>query len=114
MYQNRGLDIPFDEDFGALGPAQRQLVAIARAVAAESARARFFDEPTASLSAGVGGRRRLFAVIERLRQRGVGILYISHRLGDIRRIADRIVILRNGRRVADRRSPSTSPPPCRR
>ena len=97
-----GLDIPFDEDFGALGPAQRQLVAIARAVAAE-APALILDEPTASLSAAEA--ERLFAVIERLRQRGVGILYISHRLGDIRRIADRIVILRNGRRVAEQAQP---------
>jgi simple sugar transport system ATP-binding protein len=97
-----GLDIPLDQDFGALGPAHRQLVAIARAVAAE-APLLILDEPTASLSAHEADR--LFGTIDRLRQRGVGVLYISHRLGDIRRIADRIVVLRNGQRVADQSQP---------
>jgi ABC-type branched-subunit amino acid transport system ATPase component len=92
-----GFDAPLDQDFGALGPAHRQLVAIARAVAAE-APVLILDEPTASLSAPEA--ERLFTVVDRLRGRGVGVLYISHRLGDIRRIADRIVVLRNGRRVA--------------
>jgi simple sugar transport system ATP-binding protein len=92
-----GFDAPLDQDFGALGPAHRQLVAIARAVAAE-APVLILDEPTASLSAPEA--QRLFTVVDRLRGRGVGVLYISHRLGDIRRIADRIVVLRNGRRVA--------------
>jgi simple sugar transport system ATP-binding protein len=97
-----GFDAPIEQDFGALGPAHRQLVAIARAVAAEAS-VLILDEPTASLSALEA--ERLFAVIDRLRGRGVGVLYISHRLGDIRRIADRIVILRNGRRVADQARP---------
>jgi simple sugar transport system ATP-binding protein len=97
-----GFDAPIEQDFAALGPAHRQLVAIARAVAAEASTL-ILDEPTASLSASEADR--LFAVIDRLRGRGVGVLYISHRLGDIRRIADRIVILRNGRRVADQARP---------
>jgi simple sugar transport system ATP-binding protein len=92
-----GFDGPLDQDFGVLGPAHRQLVAIARAVAAEAPML-ILDEPTASLSAPEADR--LFAVVDRLRARGVGVLYISHRLGDIRRIADRIVVLRNGRLVA--------------
>jgi simple sugar transport system ATP-binding protein len=97
-----GFDAPLDQDFGALGPAHRQLVAIARAVAAE-APVLILDEPTASLSAPEADR--LFAVVDQLRERGVGILYISHRLGDIRRTADRIVVLRNGHRVADQAKP---------
>jgi simple sugar transport system ATP-binding protein len=97
-----GLDAPLDLDFGALGPAHRQLVAIARAVAADAS-VLILDEPTASLSALEAAR--LFSVIDRLRGRGVGVLYISHRLGDIRRIADRIVLLRNGRAVADQVKP---------
>jgi simple sugar transport system ATP-binding protein len=97
-----GLDAPLNQDFGALGPAHRQLVAIARAVAADAPLV-ILDEPTASLSALEA--ERLFSVIDRLRRRGVGVLYISHRLGDIRRIADRIVILRNGRGVADQAKP---------
>jgi len=97
-----GLDVALEEDFAVLGPAQRQLVAIARAVAAK-ARALLFDEPTASLSSAES--QRLFEVIDRLRARGVAILYISHRLSDLRRVADRIVILRNGRRVAEQSGP---------
>jgi simple sugar transport system ATP-binding protein len=97
-----GLEIPLDRDFGELGPAQRQLVAIARAVAAR-ALVLIFDEPTASLSAAEA--ERLFNVIARLRERGVAILYISHRLGDLRRIADRIVVLRNGQRVSEQAKP---------
>jgi simple sugar transport system ATP-binding protein len=97
-----GFDAPLEQDFGALGPAHRQLVAIARAVAAE-APVLILDEPTASLSAPEADR--LFAVLDRLRGRGVGVLYISHRLGDIRRIADRIVVLRNGRLVAGQEKP---------
>src|SRR5579863_57262 len=68
-----------------MGPAQRQLVVIARAVAAE-APSLIFEEPTASLSASEA--ERLFAVIDRLRGRGVAALYISHRLGDLRRVAE--------------------------
>jgi simple sugar transport system ATP-binding protein len=97
-----GLDLPLDRSFGELGPAQRQLIAIARAVATD-AKVLIFDEPTASLAAAEA--ERLFAVIDSLRARGVGALYISHRLGDIKRIADRIVVLRNGRRVADQERP---------
>jgi simple sugar transport system ATP-binding protein len=97
-----GLDIPLTQDFGSLGPAHRQLVAIARAVAKEAPLV-IFDEPTASLSAAES--ERLFEVIAGLKKRGVGVLYISHRLGDIRRIADRVVILRNGRYVSEQRRP---------
>jgi simple sugar transport system ATP-binding protein len=96
------LDIPLDQDFGALGPAHCQLVAIARAVAADASTL-ILDEPTASLSPTEADR--LFTVVDRLRGRGVGVLYISHRLGDIRRVADRIVVLRNGRVVADQVKP---------
>ncbi|WP_158816743.1 sugar ABC transporter ATP-binding protein [Methylocapsa sp. S129] len=97
-----GLDLPLDRQFGDLGPAQRQLVAIARA-AATDAKVLILDEPTASLAAAEADR--LFEIIDRVRSRGVGVLYISHRLGDIKRIADRIVVLRNGRRVADQTKP---------
>ena len=80
-----GLDIPLERDFGELGPAHRQLVAIARAVAAEAS-VLVLDEPTATLAATEAAR--LFEVIARLRARGVGILYISHRLADISKVAD--------------------------
>jgi ABC-type sugar transport system ATPase subunit len=97
-----GLELELERDFGELGPAHRQLVAIARAVAA-SAAILILDEPTASLSTAEAAR--LFSVVDRLRGLGVGILYISHRLDDIRRLADRIVVLRNGQIVANQVRP---------
>jgi simple sugar transport system ATP-binding protein len=99
---NAGLDLPLDRDFEKLGPGHRQLVAIARAVATKAS-ILIFDEPTASL--GAIEAARLFAVIDRLRASGVGILYISHRLADLRRVADRLVILRNGQIVAQQARP---------
>jgi len=97
-----GLDVPLDRDFGELGPAYRQLVAIARAVAADAS-VLIFDEPTATLAATEA--ERLFEVIEQLRAVGVGVLYISHRLADIKRVADRIAVMRNGRLVAEQVQP---------
>ncbi|MBV8587525.1 MAG: sugar ABC transporter ATP-binding protein, partial [Verrucomicrobia bacterium] len=76
------LEIPLERDFDELGPAHRQLIAIARAVQA-NASVLILDEPTASLAAAEAAR--LFSIVDRLRTRGVGILYISHRLEDIRR-----------------------------
>lgn len=96
------LDLPLELDFGELGPAHRQLIAIARAVAGNASML-ILDEPTASLAATEA--ERLFDVIDRLRTRGVGILYISHRLADIRRVANRIVVLRNGQLVANQSRP---------
>ena len=97
-----GLDLPLDRDFGELGPGHRQLIAVARAVAAKAS-ILIFDEPTASL--GAAEAATLFEVIDRLRLRGAGILYISHRLADLRRLANRVVILRNGQMVAQQSPP---------
>src|SRR5260221_5077635 len=97
-----GFELSLERDFEELGPAHRHLVAIARAVAG-NASVLILDEPTASLSAVEAAR--LFPVVDRLRSLGVGILYISHRLEDIRRIADRIVVLRNGQVVANQTRP---------
>ncbi|MBZ5582919.1 MAG: sugar ABC transporter ATP-binding protein [Acidobacteriia bacterium] len=82
---------------GGLSIAVRQLVEIARALACE-ARLIVMDEPTAPLS----GREtaRLMDVIGRLRDRGVSIIYITHRLGEIYDCADRVTVLRDGERVA--------------
>ncbi|MCJ2055080.1 sugar ABC transporter ATP-binding protein [Methylobacterium sp. J-048] len=89
-----GLDLDLSRTLGTLSIAERQLVAIARAVAHDPT-VLILDEPTASLSAPES--ERLFTVLDRLRDRGVALLYISHRTGDLRRIADRIVVLRDGR-----------------
>ncbi|WP_099825430.1 sugar ABC transporter ATP-binding protein [Oceaniglobus indicus] len=88
-----GLDLDVTAPMADLGLADRQMIAIARAMA-KSPRVLILDEPTSSLSATEA--ERLFALIDRLRETGVAILYISHRVSDIRRIADRIVSMRDG------------------
>ena len=88
-----GLDISLDAEISELSLADRQMVAIARAMAHEP-KVLILDEPTSSLSSAEANR--LFSVIDRLREEGVAILYISHRMSDIRRLADRIVCLRDG------------------
>lgn len=88
-----GLDVDVRAIVGDLGVAERQLIAIARAMA-QDPKLLILDEPTSSLSAAEADR--LFGVLDRLRETGVAILYISHRMSDIRRIADRIVSMRDG------------------
>ncbi|BCH20417.1 sugar ABC transporter ATP-binding protein [Mesorhizobium sp. L-8-3] len=91
--ERMGLDIDLDAAIPDLSLADRQMVAIARAMAHEP-KVLILDEPTSSLSSAEASR--LFALIDRLRAHGVAILYISHRMSDIRRLADRIVSLRDG------------------
>jgi len=76
--------------------AQRQLVEIARALAAES-EVIIMDEPTSSLS--VKEAEEFFQVVHRLKAKGVSIIYISHRLEELHEVADRITILRDGRKM---------------
>lgn len=88
-----GLEFNLSAPVRDLSLADRQMVAIARAMA-HAPRLLILDEPTSSLSHAEA--RRLFALIDRLREQGVAVLYISHRMSDIRRLADRIVSLRDG------------------
>jgi rhamnose transport system ATP-binding protein len=78
---------------------EQQLVEIAKAIGAE-AKILFMDEPSASLTEREV--ERLFAVIARLREHGVGIVYISHRLDEIFAVADRVTVLRDGESVSTR------------
>ncbi|MGV9378149.1 sugar ABC transporter ATP-binding protein [Nonomuraea sp. NPDC003707] len=86
-----------DEPIAHLTRAERSLVAIARALATH-ARIIVLDEPTASLPAAEC--ERLFDVLRTLRDRGHGILYVSHRLDEVYRIADRVAVLRDGHLVS--------------
>jgi len=81
---------------GTLGVAARQLVEIARALSS-SARILTLDEPTAVLSAEE--RARLFETVAELKRRGLLVLFVSHRLDEVFEIADRVTVLRNGKRV---------------
>lgn len=81
---------------GSLGIAEQQLVEIARSVAL-GARVLVLDEPTSSLTRA--DIRRLFAMLHRLRQQQIGIIYISHFLEEVREISDRFTVLRDGASV---------------
>ncbi|HMQ54423.1 MAG TPA: ATP-binding cassette domain-containing protein, partial [Anaerolineae bacterium] len=78
---------------------QRQAVAIARAVYWK-ARLMIMDEPTAALA--VPEQRKVHELVRTLRERGVPVIIISHNLQDVFAVADRIVVMRRGRKVADR------------
>jgi ribose transport system ATP-binding protein len=90
---------------GTLSVAAQQLVEIARALVS-NARLIVFDEPTSSLSER--DTARLFAVIARLRARGLSIVYISHFLDEVRRISGRYTVLRDGLTVASGRMEGTT------
>jgi ribose transport system ATP-binding protein len=81
---------------GRLSVGAQQLVEVARALVSD-ARVLVFDEPTSSLTERDAAR--LFAVIDRLRERGLAIVYISHFLEEVRRVAQRYTVLRDGRSV---------------
>lgn len=102
ILQEAGFDLPLDRDFEALGTADRQMVAIARALS-QKARLLILDEPTASLS--IREAERLYDILRQLKARGIAILYISHRTADLAALADRVVILRGGRNVGAFRRP---------
>ncbi len=80
-----------------LSPAQKQLVEICRAIHAASSLL-IFDEPTSSLSEAETGE--VFRIVRALKQRGMGVIYITHRMEELRAIGDRVTILRDGRTVA--------------
>ena len=81
-----------------LSTANQQLIEIAKALTLD-AKLLILDEPTAAL--GGAETRLLFAQIEKLKSEGVGIIYISHRLEEIKQIADRIVVMRDGDKVEE-------------
>jgi ribose transport system ATP-binding protein len=81
-----------------LSPGQRQRVEIARALSLD-AKVLLLDEPTAALSES--DAERLFALLQELRGQGLGMVYVSHRLGEVLQITTRIVCLRDGEKVAE-------------
>ncbi len=94
-----GASIDPDVRIQSLTRTEKSLVAIARALAAE-AEILVLDEPTASLPADEVVR--LFAALRRLRAHGVGMIYVSHRLDEVFDIADRMVVLRDGKVAGER------------
>ena len=90
-------DMPLDTEVGRLSVGAQQVVEIARGLVSE-ARVMIFDEPTSSLSRH--DVERLFDILHRLKQNGLAVIYISHFLEEVRRVADRYVVLRDGQSVA--------------
>ncbi len=80
-----------------LNPAQKQLVEICRAIHSASSLL-IFDEPTSSLASEESAE--VFRIVRTLRDRGMGVIYITHRMEELRAVGDRVTILRDGRTVA--------------
>jgi ribose transport system ATP-binding protein len=92
-----GLRVDPGTPVARLSVAARQQVEIAKALSL-AARILLLDEPTAAL--GTAESERLFAIVADLRQHGVAFVYITHRLAEVPRVGDRLVVMRDGRRVA--------------
>ena len=93
------VDLPLDQPMRTLSVAQMQAVEIAKALGQE-ARLVIMDEPTAALSDREA--ESLFAAIRLLKQRGVAIVYVTHKMDEVFAIADTVTVLRDGRHIATR------------
>lgn len=91
-----GIDIDLDARAGSLPVAMQQMVEIVRALNLES-KILIFDEPTSSLS--MQDVNQLFELIETLKKKGIGMVYISHRMDEIYRVSDRITLMRDGKHI---------------
>ena len=96
LFERLGVEIPLDVPCRQLSVAQQQLVEIAK-VLSQQVRILVLDEPSAALTPQEVAK--LFAIIRDLREQGIGIIYISHRLDEISEIADTIHVLRDGQPV---------------
>lgn len=88
-----------------LSPSQRQLVEIAKALS-QQVRILILDEPTSSLT--ISEARQLFKILHRLAERGVAVIYVTHRLAEVFEVADRVTVLKDGRVTGVRRIVETT------
>jgi ribose transport system ATP-binding protein/rhamnose transport system ATP-binding protein len=104
----RDLDVSLDPSTPVLqlSPGQRQLIEIAKALS-QQVRLLILDEPTSSLT--MGEARHLYKILRRLAERGVAIVYVTHRLREIFEIADRVTVLRDGKVTGVRKIGETTP-----
>ncbi len=94
-------DIPLDIEVGKLPTADRQIVAIARALV-EKAHLIIMDEPTTALTQHEV--QSLFNTIRELKKQGIAVLFVSHKLNEVKEISDRTIIFRDGKKVLDRKT----------
>ena len=99
VFEELGIDVDPKRIMSTMPVSQRQMVEIAKAVSYNS-KVIVFDEPTSSLTEEEVDH--LFKIINMLRDRGVGIIYISHKMAEIKRISDEITVMRDGTWVATR------------
>lgn len=96
LFDELGFHVPLDDKVAALSRAQKQMVEIAKALRT-SPDVLILDEPTASLTDGEA--EKLFSAMARLKAKGVGIIYVSHRMSEIRNLSDRVTVLRGGKKI---------------
>ncbi len=96
LIQDLGISIDPDARVSSLSIAEQQIVEIAKAVS-EDIKFLIMDEPTAPLT--TNEIEKMFEIIEKLQRKGIAILYISHRLEEVFKIADRVCVLRDGRHI---------------
>ncbi|MBA4147597.1 MAG: sugar ABC transporter ATP-binding protein [Verrucomicrobia bacterium] len=106
MLDEIGAQISVDEPIGNLSTGQEQMVQIAAALGVH-AKIIVMDEPTSSLSAGES--EQLFALLKDLKQRGITVIYVSHRMEEIFQLCDSITVLRDGKHVATEKISETNP-----
>ncbi len=92
-----GSTVDFETEISKLSSAEKSIVAISRALAVKASLI-ILDEPTATLPEN--DVAKLFDFLKQIRERGVGVIYVTHRLDEVYRIADRVTILRNGKKVS--------------
>ncbi|MEP6664202.1 MAG: sugar ABC transporter ATP-binding protein, partial [Verrucomicrobiota bacterium] len=105
MLQEIGADLDVDQPISSFSTAQEQMVQIAAAIGVQ-AKIIVMDEPTSSLS--VRESEQLFALIQKLKQRGITVIYVSHRMEEIFRLCDAITVLRDGRHITTERVAETN------
>jgi D-xylose transport system ATP-binding protein len=106
LLENLAVSIPsVRQEVGTLSGGQRQQVAVARSLLGEP-KLVLLDEPTAAL--GVAQTAQVLALIKRLKERGLGVLVISHNLADVFEVCDRVFVMRLGRPVGDYKVAETS------
>ncbi len=101
LLDDLGIHLAPTQVVGELTVASQQMVEIAKALSFDSTKILIMDEPTSAIS--ISETQVLFRLIRSLRERGVGIVYISHRMEELRQIADRVTVLRDGQYVGTRR-----------